>query len=285
MQKFMILFLTFTCLVTACAQTVLPGATELTVRLGKRTLGVSCAGAGQPLVLLESGLGETRTAWRNVWSDLSRLTRTCAYDRAGLGSSTPAAIGRKLEDVVNDELTVIAKINPAGQTLVVGHSLGGLIALETARRYPVHVQGLVLLDSSHPNMEDRLASVRPKAFEEVWQRLIEQNPPEPWDFAAATRQGANAATSGILGHLPLRVLTRGAAPTEAEVAIYRSLYPTYTRQMLEREETEWRALQSELGRLSSAGQQRLVSGARHHVQDDRPEAVIAAVQSIVETLR
>ena len=54
---------------------------------GGRRLFLHCVGAGTPTVVLEAGLGGNSDTWRDVRPQLGHVTRTCAYDRAGLGSS------------------------------------------------------------------------------------------------------------------------------------------------------------------------------------------------------
>ena len=54
---------------------------------GGRSLFLDCVGSGTPTVVLEAGLGGDSYNWHEVQRRLGRTTRTCAYDRAGLGNS------------------------------------------------------------------------------------------------------------------------------------------------------------------------------------------------------
>ncbi len=60
---------------------------------------------------------------------VAESARICTYDRAGLGWSDPAPSGRTFQDMSADLTRVLkaAKIEPP--YVVVGHSLGGLVAL------------------------------------------------------------------------------------------------------------------------------------------------------------
>src|ERR671936_2115301 len=49
-----------------------------------------CEGSGHPTVVLEAGSPDTSAVWQWVEPALARVTRVCAYDRAGLGRSAPA---------------------------------------------------------------------------------------------------------------------------------------------------------------------------------------------------
>ena len=89
------------------------------------------AGAGPPLVLVHGTTADHRT-WRGVGPDLATRWRLHAIDRRGRGDSgdgDPVAYDIELEF---DDLAAVADIlaNQAGGPVdVVGHSLGGRIAL------------------------------------------------------------------------------------------------------------------------------------------------------------
>jgi pimeloyl-ACP methyl ester carboxylesterase len=54
---------------------------------GGRSLFLHCVGSGSTTVVLESGAGSNAMQWQEVQSELGGTTRTCAYDRAGIGNS------------------------------------------------------------------------------------------------------------------------------------------------------------------------------------------------------
>ncbi len=57
---------------------------------GERGLNVRCTGSGSPTVVMEAGDEGDHTDYINVESAVAQETRTCVYDRAGLGKSDPA---------------------------------------------------------------------------------------------------------------------------------------------------------------------------------------------------
>jgi pimeloyl-ACP methyl ester carboxylesterase len=79
---------------------------------------------------------------------VSRFTRACVYDRAGLGWSDPAPPGRNFEQRASDLHRLLVKADIGGPFVLVGGSLGGLITRTYARLYPKEVAGLVLVDSA-----------------------------------------------------------------------------------------------------------------------------------------
>lgn len=114
-----------------------------------RTLRWVEAGTGDPVVILDAGLGEPGTlAWAGVLPTLSARTRTIAYDRAGVGASDPAS--PLTADTEIDDLVALAATAGDGQPCVLaGHSWGGLLAQMAALRRPDLVAGLALVDPVH----------------------------------------------------------------------------------------------------------------------------------------
>jgi hypothetical protein len=72
-----------------------------------------CAGEGSPTIVLESGLGDDSLVWDKVQPDLSKTTRVCSYDRAGMGWSAPRP-GPRDADQIADQLHAL--LQQAGVT-------------------------------------------------------------------------------------------------------------------------------------------------------------------------
>ncbi len=111
------------------------------------------AGSGRPLLLLH-GVGESSAYWRGVLPRLAGRYTVYAPDLPGYGDSEP--LGPEAEDgptperfaaVMADFLDAVTEPE-AGPAVVVGHSLGGSIALELALRHPERIRRLVLEDSA-----------------------------------------------------------------------------------------------------------------------------------------
>ena len=149
---------------------VLQALTELLpceVRPGKfdrvgRSLQWIEAGSGHPAVVFEAALGEPGTlAFAAAIPAIAARTRLIAYDRAGLGTSDPAA--ELTLDVQVDDLAALAAYAGDGPCVLAGHSWGGLLVLLAAARYPDLVAGLVLID---PADEIYWASLPPEIHQE-----------------------------------------------------------------------------------------------------------------------
>lgn len=97
-------------------------------------------GSGEPLVLIH-GLGTNRRVWSEVASALARRLSAIAIDLPGFGDSPPAGEGFALDQVA-DHIHAGLREQPPYDLL--GHSLGGAIALTLARRHPERVRRLIL---------------------------------------------------------------------------------------------------------------------------------------------
>lgn len=106
---------------------------------------------GSATVVFENGLNGKMNWWHKVIPEISREASTFAYNRPGCGSSDPISTPRDGSYII-DELRLFLKNNGLEPPYVlVGHSVGGLYMQLFARRYPLEVTGLVLVDSTHPN--------------------------------------------------------------------------------------------------------------------------------------
>lgn len=107
-------------------------------------------GTGPDVVLIH-GMGGNMSFWHanKALASLKRNFRVTVYDMRGHGYSEFAKTGYTSDQLSRDlgQLMAAAGIDRA---FLVGHSLGGLIALHTAYLYPESVSGLVLAEGNIP---------------------------------------------------------------------------------------------------------------------------------------
>ncbi|MGH2917576.1 MAG: alpha/beta fold hydrolase, partial [Solirubrobacteraceae bacterium] len=107
-------------------------------------LAVDIGGRGEPLVLVH-GLATTRSIWRRVAPRLERSRLVAALDVPGFGASAPAGPGFELGAVADRISAGLAHAGVPAPYDLVGHSMGGAIALTLATRHPDDVRSLVLV--------------------------------------------------------------------------------------------------------------------------------------------
>ena len=103
------------------------------------------SGSRPPLVLVH-GVGLDHTMWDLVVDELAADRLVVRYDLLGHGRSPDPPGERSIDQLVEQCLAVVeAHAGPAPD--LAGHSLGGLIALGLASRYPGRLRRLALLNT------------------------------------------------------------------------------------------------------------------------------------------
>jgi pimeloyl-ACP methyl ester carboxylesterase len=101
-------------------------------------------GRGDPLVLVH-GAGTSGAIWRRATALLSGRHRVVAPDVPGYGGSPAAGRGFALEEVTDRLATGLEEAGVPAPYDLVGHSMGGGIAILLAARHPERVRRLVLV--------------------------------------------------------------------------------------------------------------------------------------------
>jgi biopolymer transport protein ExbB/TolQ/pimeloyl-ACP methyl ester carboxylesterase len=238
-------------------------------------LHLHCEGQGSPTVVFDAGAGNDGSTWRTVLPGVARVTRACAYDRAGLGYSGPGRKPRTSDRMATElrALLMAAEIPPP--FVLVGHSAGGLNVRLFADEHLDEVAGLVLVDATPPAAGERLWS-RFSEQERQQQRERMQRGPDGWDYDSFLASMKQASRTSALGELPLVVLTRGREELPQ---------PGVSAEEAARRSEIWSELQAELPRLSSNSRHVVVPEARHFIHWDAPALVIRAVRDVVMAAR
>jgi pimeloyl-ACP methyl ester carboxylesterase len=134
------------------------GFSSALVSIGTHSLfltasGPSRSGASTPAIIIEAGAGDNHTSWSAVIRLTSPFARIYSYDRAGLGLSGDSPSERNAE-VMARELSLLleaARVEPP--YILVAHSYGGIIAREFVALRGENVVGMVLVDTSHEDLE------------------------------------------------------------------------------------------------------------------------------------
>src|ERR1700684_4023023 len=281
------------------------------IDVGGHAMPIIVTGTGTPAVVIIPGRGESAAGWQPIQHGLASGTTVCTYDRPGLGWSDPAPSRPTAAGMAHDLRMLLTGAGIPPPFVLVGHSLGGLVARMFIGLYPAEVAALALIDSSHPQqswrlpktfLEDylggKLATValsyaQPNSLrvrtgvlpcgEAAGERAVSgffhgrrAGAKELFAFAGICRDAAMAAKH--LGDLPLAVITGSErdpslqAGRRAQRARAR-FYPA------------WAPLQDELADLSANSTHVVAANAGHPVHCDDPGLVIQVVADLVRHAR
>ena len=241
--------------------------------VGGHSLYLECAGSGSPTVVLEAGFGGASQDWANVAPALGLTTRTCAYDRAGLGASDPIPGVHDPRDEVRDLARLLRRARIPSPYVLVGHSYGGLLVRLFAHAHPHETGGVVLVDALGRNAYRRELAAWPPSIAPVLRRQL----------AAPVYQGIDVRPGVALDD---RIRSLGDVPLIVITAAHeRQLAGGVPPWLYRRGMRLWSRMQAELARLSGDRAHVVALRSDHFVQDDQPDVVIRAVEAVVRAER
>jgi pimeloyl-ACP methyl ester carboxylesterase len=244
------------------------GPVEGSFDVGGYKLWISCKGLGSPTVIMDAALGARSNSWVGVQNGLSEVTRSCVYDRAGLGKSDKGPSPRTSAQMMRELHILLASAGVAGPYVLVGGAEGGLNMQLFAKLYRSEVAGLVLVDAVHPDLDARYAAILTPEQEEERHRGINSNR-EGATYEDTHQSGAQVRDAGPLPQVPTVVLRHGLP------------LPQPAGWPVEAIEQIWLQMQEELAAMVPGAKLVVAENSRHFIQLDEPELVIAAIRDVV----
>ncbi|PBI90885.1 Proline iminopeptidase [Flavobacterium sp. ACN2] len=107
------------------------------------------SGKGDVCIFVHGGPGAWSESFEKLGGNIleDKLTM-CYYDQRGCGKSTSPTDNNYSLDRMVDDIEDIRKNLNTSKVFIMGHSFGGILATEYARKYPQHIQGLILLNAT-----------------------------------------------------------------------------------------------------------------------------------------
>ena len=127
-------------------------------------------GRGEPAVVLIHGWSCNSSYWRAQLDDLKAHYTVVTLDLAGHGASGKNRTDWSIANYAQDVAAVVRQL-PAHQVVLVGHSMGGPIALAAAPRIGARVIGIIGVDTSRASgcrrRRTRRSSARSRRFARI----------------------------------------------------------------------------------------------------------------------
>lgn len=284
-------------------------------------LNLYCTGKGAPTVVLDAGMGDSTISWALVQPELSKTTRVCSFDRAGLGFSDAA---RRPGTPLNEAEDLRVLLRAAGikpPFVLVGHSLAGMNVRVFADRYPKDVVGMVIVEGSHEDqsaegwaigakdqqvkydaylkdMHGCIAAARAgltKGTPEFAKCVGDESDPRfsPAINAAQTTYGVTERWQAAVASERENVFYASAEQTRSTrkdfgdmplIVLTHSPYPRNEAETQEERNLRtlsWEGLHTRIAAMSTRGINIIVPNAGHYIQYDKPQVVIDAIRQVL----
>lgn len=232
-------------------------------------LAVDDGGAGAPPVLFVHSLAGTGAHWAAQLEHLRPTRRAVAFDVRGHGGSEPAPDGDYAIGSLAGDVGAVADGLGLDRFVLVGHSMGGGVALSYAGLHPERVDRLLLLDAIGDGSALPAAEVEPflaalespgyrEAIEGYWGTISGENRAVRERLLADLRATPREVVVGVLRSVarfdPKPALAAYRGPALAVVTPAND-YPF------------------SLHRLGTGLPHRVIEGTGHWIQLERPEEI------------
>ena len=118
-------------------------------------------GKGTAVVLIH-GFLENSTMWKNITPVLSKRNRIITIDLLGHGKTACLGYIHSME-LFAETIAAVLKHLRIRKSVLIGHSLGGYVALAFAEKHPQKVKGLCLMNSTSDDDNDERKTLRTRA--------------------------------------------------------------------------------------------------------------------------
>jgi len=253
---------------------------------------LQCVGTGTPAIVLISGYGDRADVWDTVFQELSKTTRTCAYDRPGThggknGSeksrSTPVPQPVTATSAATDLKNLLEAAHESGPFVIAGHSYGGPIARIFTSHYPERVAGLVLVDGLSEDLKAGLTDEQWKTYERLNEPATKGNPDyEEVNWAEVFKELGQISTTPAIPVIVLsadepqltdEVLASGQLPAGVNKAFADAVWAAQMR------------AQEKLATRFPDAKHITKMHSSHYIQAIRPQIVIDSVREVLAKAR
>lgn len=235
---------------------------------------------GVPVVFLHSAAGNTRH-WSAQLAHLRQSRRAVAFDRRGHGRSDPPRDGDYSIPSLAADVAAVVDTLGLERFVLIGHSIGAVVALAYADAHAERVAGLLLLDPAGdarripaPQAKMLVGALESPAYasvvEDYWRQILEGSSAAMRDslladLRATPKDAVVAAFTAMLVFDPVSALRRYRGPVLSVT-------------------TRFNEVPIALHRLVPDLPHRLVDGTGHWLQMDKPDEVNSIIDEFLKAV-
>ena len=208
------------------------------------------AGAGDPAIVFVHGWCCSRDNWRHQVAHFSRSHHVIALDQRGHGESDKPDQDYTIAGFVDDLAWFIGD-RGLDRPVIVGHSMGGTIAMNLARKHPDIARGIVMVDTPstplpeqvQPVVQGTIAALQSPTYTQVLEGFARQfmfNAESPPELVEGLIEAASQAPQRLMhtaladllsphamepGPIPVPALYIRAATNVSEEGAQEKRYP------------------------------------------------------------
>ena len=258
-------------------------ATGGIARVGDVDLAYECRGSGPPFVLVHGWTGSGR-GWHPAADPLTRRVTVVTYDQRGHGRSTNVGDPEAYTfDLLVDDLAGLVDVLALEPFHLLGHSMGGAVAMRYALRAPERVRSLVLLDTGAKSAAGSIDLMQPlidiveagglPAY--ITAALPYVGPPGP---AGEDRRALFTWDIEHLDPVAFVTLARALCSSPSVLDELAGLR-TPTTVIVGEDDTHLRAASDEMASTIPGAVLEVIAGAAHIPHHEQPEAWLAAIEA------
>jgi len=266
------------------------------VDVGGHKLYYEKKGAGDVTVVFESGAPGDHRAWRFLSDTISKHATTITYDRAGLLWSDRGAHAKTAKNISTDLDNLLAKINAPKPYILVGHSAAGIYFRPFISDHQKDIQGVVLIDPSHPNQissapEEIRKSMQPPFFPPKWvlsfvneiglPRLLTK---DPLLFHSLKSGGAYDEIDYLMHDMQQEMLNSPSGTWSVPLVVISAGNQdsfSVKEELKKKIQDHWSSLQIETSKLSSKGKRIVAEKSGHNMLYPERELITQEILKMV----
>ncbi len=241
-------------------------------------------GAGKITLVFLHYFGGSAQSWSFVVKELKKYFRCIAIDLCGFGNSHSPSKQLSVKDSADDVIGLIKHLQLENYVLI-GHSMGGKIALSIAAGKPENLQSLILIAPSPPTPEPMSAKARKDLLNtfgkpEAIKKLIKKNTVQPLeenifkDTVADHLKVTSVAWSGWVQQGSLEDISSEMPEINVPVFVISSSFdPNFPTSFLKKE----------LLQYFSYASFHEIAGAGHLLPVEVPSLIVKSIMELLKT--